>query len=41
MLAPLMGYKNYQLLLNTVAAPRASNNSQLLGLNPISVSVMF
>jgi hypothetical protein len=40
-LAPLLGYKDYQLLINTVVTPRASNHGQLLGLTPISVSVMF
>jgi hypothetical protein len=40
-LAPLLGYKDYRLLLSTVTAPRASNRSQLLGLESISVSVMF
>jgi hypothetical protein len=41
MLAPHLGYKDYRLLLNTVTAPRASERGQLLGLAPISVSVMF
>jgi hypothetical protein len=47
-LAPLLGYKDYQLLLDTFSTPRASlstpsasNQNQLLGLNPISVSIMF
>jgi hypothetical protein len=42
-LAPLMGYKDYQLLLNNFATPTAAKNSNILGFNPtyVSVSVMF
>jgi hypothetical protein len=40
-LAPLMGYKDYQLLLNNFATPTAAKNSNLLGFNPTYVSVMF
>jgi hypothetical protein len=39
-LAPLLGYKDYRLLLNTVVTPRASNHDRLLGFAP-SISVMF
>lgn len=41
MLAPHLGYKDYRLLLNTVTAPRASNHDRSLGLEPISISLMF
>lgn len=40
-LAPLLGYKDYRLLLNTFTAPRASNHDRSLGLEPISISLMF
>jgi hypothetical protein len=40
-LAPLMGYKNYQLLLNNFVPPTVVNNQRLLGLNPTYVNVMF
>jgi hypothetical protein len=40
-LAPLMGYKNYQLLLNDFVPPTAVNNNQLLGLQPTYVNVIF
>jgi hypothetical protein len=39
-LAPLLGYKDYRLLLNTVVTPKASNHDRLLGFAP-SISLMF
>jgi hypothetical protein len=40
-LAPLLGYKDYRLLLNTVTVPKSINQARLLGLAPISLSFML
>jgi hypothetical protein len=40
-LAPLLGYKDYHLLLRDVSIPKPTSNNQLLGISQISYALMY
>jgi hypothetical protein len=40
-LAPLLGYKDYHLLLRDVSSPKPTSNNQLLGISQISYALMY
>lgn len=40
-LAPLLGYKDYNLLLRDVSIPKPTSNNQLLGISQISYALMY
>ena len=40
-LAPLLGYKDYHLLLKDVSIPKPTSNNQLLKISQISYALMY